>query len=361
MAPEDRLVTHMTTKLPPVGSGSAVAQRAAVRGPGRAPPPARRMPKSPSVPQCNGGGAGASAASTSAAAFLARDASSDVVGLGEISEMLQAQYAAIVSIAHAVRATPPPPLPPLLQSRVPPPGFVPQAAVETLSSENAELRRVAQRQHAEIMRLRGLLAQIQGAGADTTTGSAPRPQQPPPPLQPMQPQYQAPPQPPQLPPTPPQQPSPPQQPAPSPPEPASTPPEPASTPSEPPQPPPPSPPQPPPPSPPQPPPQETQLDPAPPPPPAAEAEPSRAPVAEAETVARGGGGGEDLEAAAQKLQARQRGNQVRRQSGAKGASGHHVHGLHVQVVVDVSEDGQLSIQAIPVVGAKVQFDTSGRQ
>ena len=84
-------------------------------------------------------------------------------------------------------------------------------------------------------------------------------------------------------------------------------------------------------------------------------------MAEAETVARGGGGGEDLEAAAQKLQARQRGNQVRRQSGAKGASGHHVHGLHVQVVVDVSEDGQLSIQAIPVVGAKVQFDTSGRQ
>ena len=53
LAPEDRIVTHMTPKLPPVGSGSAVAsgtqraasstQRSAARGPGRAPPPASAL------------------------------------------------------------------------------------------------------------------------------------------------------------------------------------------------------------------------------------------------------------------------------------------------------------------------------
>ena len=147
-APRDALVT----RLPPVGTGSAVASgnQPAPRS-GRA--PAARMSKSKSVPTHRNGRMDV-AQPRDAGAHTHTHASPTLPGMSEITGMLETQYAAIVSIARAVKAAPPP------QHRTLPP-----IDMGAMRAENIELRRVADRQQAEIERLRAALTQIQGASA----------------------------------------------------------------------------------------------------------------------------------------------------------------------------------------------------
>ena len=124
--------------LPRVASLQTARAGALGRGSGGSP---SQMTSSHSMPQLRSGPAGA---------------------MPELHHLMQAQYAALISIANAVKAVPPPP------QRDPLP-----AIDESLRSENVELRRVASSQQAEIARLRSALQQIQGASATAAQSVSP--------------------------------------------------------------------------------------------------------------------------------------------------------------------------------------------